>query len=655
MIRNKFGKFSLTKFFDKLDNFAGGTNTSFGERRLEKKFAYESVNLMQVKDGVWETRWGTALYGAVIPGASLIDGGTEYIKADGTRELIAVSTGKVWKSTDGGTWTEVTGATFTTGTKPFFLQIKDVLYITNGVDDLAFYDGTDLTTYDAILEATNLAAGRGAGLASGTHNNWYTVVAVNEIGKTAACTSVNETSDIERLMWADADEYIDVTWDAVTGATGYEVYYGEFEGEEFYLSTTTTNSYKDTGLAEPNIYIETPNDNTTSAPKFRVMEVSGNRIWTTYDPDNPFRVYFSGVGQYLGYFSAFYGGGYIDLEKGGRNKPVSCVHYRDGKGTPMITVLCSSPDGYGTIFQIELTAATIGDTTFTIPAAYKIVGSIGADAPYGVVKAADNILFSNKKGIYSLRNKEQVFNVLATDRLTANLDDKYKSLSQANIVNATGYYKPPRAFFSVAEGSVNNKTMIYDYERRNWTWAWSVGFSGFLEYTESGGTTKFLAVPTSGGQFVEISENLVSDQGNAFYQSYISPLIAVSKNMKDLAKLKEVVFELGNFRGTVTCSVYGLMKNKAVQQTGTAIVTSQTGTSGVGDEYPSDEPLLGDATDYPTTFTDATRKVRVKVNKKIYAYQVQVSSTNADTKFTLLNVQVDGILIPSRAPSSWDS
>ena len=215
------------------------------------------------------------------------------------------------------------------------------------------------------------------------------------------------------------------------------------------------------------------------------MEMSGNRIWATGDPDNPYRVYFTGVGQYLGFFSPFYGGGYIDLEKGGRETPVRVVHYRKGSGDSMATVLCSSPDGLGSIWQVDINSNTVDNFTFAIPMAYKIVGSIGSNATFSVVKAKDNIGFANTKGVFFLRNKPQMLNILTTDETSQPIRPDYRSLNQSQIGNLCAYYYEGKIFFSASEGSTNDIIFIYDLERNNWTYKWSRGVKRFFEYLET--------------------------------------------------------------------------------------------------------------------------------------------------------------------------
>lgn len=654
MIVPRLPKVNLRSFFERIDNFSGGTNTLTNQARSDKKYAIESTNLYQVQDRIWKTRPGTSYYGQAISGATNIDGAYPYLKTDGTEELIAIGDdGVAYKSTDGGSWSSISGATFTGGIKPFFVQINNRLYIANGTDDLTYYDGTSLNTYSAL---SNPSAPSGAGrttLTTGSYNNYYRVVAVNDIGYTEPSASLNIATNKSRDAW-ETGENVYFTMPSVANATGYQIFYGERDGEEVYLGEVATgvSTFTDDGSLQPNPYIETPNDNTTSAPKFRSMEVSGNRIWATYDPNNKYRVYYSGTGQYLGYFSPFYGGGYVDLEKGGRNTPVGVTHYRDGKGNPMITVLCSSPDGQGTIFQLELTSVSIGDTEFTVPASYKIVGSIGADSPYSIVKAGDNVIFANKRGAYALRNKQQIFNVLSSDDLTAPVRNKWEALNGSKVKDIATYYKAPRLYISVAVGSENDTTAIFDLERNNWSWSWSIGYNQFLEYTDSTGITRLLAVPTTGNKLVEITDNANTDLGNAFYQSYISPLIPVDKDKTTKAKVKEAIFELGSLRGTVTCEIVGLQENKQVASLGSVQKSATTGTTGWGSDLFS-TTLFGDTGGVPTVFSESTTPIKVRINKKLYAIQFKVYSTTAGTSFEILSLQAKGILQPSRSPSSW--
>lgn len=656
----RLNKSTTKELFLEIDKFNGGTNTLVSERRLDKNYAVESQNLWQVDDGIWQTRPGSGYYGEAISGETEIDGAFEFVKSDGTTELIAIAGGNTYKCEDGENWTSVSTGDFTVGVKPFFLQSGGKLYITNGTDALAYYDGSTLETYSAIANPSAPDNASRTTLTTGVYNNYYRVVWANSVGFTEPSASLNIDTNKHRDEWA-SDGSEKVTFDLPTpaaGVTGVEIYWGQFDGEEVLLATLpeTAESYTDDGQTVANIYVETPDDNTTAAPKFRSMEISGNRLWATYDPVNRFRVYFSGTGQYLGYFSPFYGGGYIDIEKGSKNSPVSVVHYRTGRGDPSITVLCASPDGYGTIFQIELTSATIGDTSFTIPAASKIVGSIGASSPWGVVKAKDDVLFINPLGVYTLRNREQIFNVLATDDLSATIRNSLENLNPARIDEAIMYYKPPRVFLSASSGATNDRTGVFDLERNNWSWNWTRGFKQFLSYTDTAGAVHFLAVANSDNRLLEISEDIYGDNGAAFYQSYLTPLIPVTEDVTDRAKIREAIFQLGDFEGTAAVVVLGLTDNQNVETLASVSATSLNSSSEGGwgqDRFSTTR--FSTTNGIPKTTTQPVTPIKVRVNKKTRALQFQVYANSSQSKFKILNIQAKGTIIPGRAPSSWSA
>jgi len=638
-----------------INKFNGGYNSLVDEARLPSNFATACLNLMQDQDGLWTTRWGRDYYGSAISGESSIVAGTEYVKSDGTRELIAIggTTGKVYKSTDDGdTWTQIGTETLSTSHDVYFVQIKNELYIANGSDNLLRYDGSDLNEYSALSTPANLSLTRGAGLSAGDYTYYYQVTAVNSIGETTPCSEVSTTVDKDRDSWSAADEYIDLDWDDVTGAERYYIYMSDESGWEVFLGESTASEFRDDGSLVPNDYIEPPDDNTTAAPKFSTMEISGNRIWATGNPNSKYRVYFSGSGVNLGRFSVWYGGGWVDLEKGGRDVPVGVVHYRTGKGDPIITVLCSSPEGTGSIWQIELTAVTVNDTTITVPLTYKIVGSIGSNAARSIVKARDNVLFANKRGIFALRNKEQMFQVLATDELSQPIRPDYRSLNQSKLDDICAYYYDGKVFFSAAEGDNNDIVFIFDLERGNWTWKWNFGVKHFFEYTDSSGKTHFLYVPTSGNRLVEISENFTGDFGEPFYQLYLSPLLSVSKDKTDMLKLKEVLVELGRPKGTVTFEVLGIGRSGSVSTLSSRTIGDTISGSGLSYDLFSDF-LLSDSEGTPETFSQASVKKAIRIRERVYNIQFKVSANSADTEFTILGLQAKGTLLPKRVPASW--
>jgi len=632
-----------------IKNFSGGVNRLLEEARIGFNEAKEATNLIQVQDGLWKPRWGSAYYGAELP--ANCDGSKEFVKTDGTTELVAVAGGKAYKSSDGGSWTEITGATFTSGIQCFFMQISGYLYITNGTDNLARYNGSVLSTYNSILAPTGLAGAR-TGLSDGTVSEYAEVTAVNEIGETVGSTEAILTINKPRDQWTTGEK-ITWTWNTVSGASSYQIYISEVSGNETLLASATNPSYIDDGTVAINPYVEPPLSNTTAAPKFKAMEVSGNRIWGTNDPDSPFTVYFSGTGQDMGKFSDFYGGGWVNLERGGRETPKAVKHYQSGTGDGRATILCSTPEGKGAVWQISIASATVGDYSFSVPTAIKVVGSSGTDSQLSVVADNNNIWFFNRRGFFTLGPEKNYYGLLRTNELSSRIRPYVRGLVGSKIDTVCGYFYDAKIFFSVPTSSTgNNRIIYYDTERMNWVVDWSVGAKQFLEYTDSSKNTHFLYVPVGGDRLVELSEDIQGDFGVAFNTTYISGRWPLSKLWKDFIKLKKVYIKLGNPRGSINFEVAGSTKSGGFTSIGSSTITPQYSMTGMGYDLMGGIQM-GDSSGFPTTFSDSSDPRYIKINKKLRDIQIRLTTNSLDADYTLQSFIFDGLQLNTNPPSSW--
>jgi hypothetical protein len=102
------------------------------------------------------------------------------------------------------------------------------------------------------LAVTPVASG--GTFAAGTY--FWKVVATNPVGKTVGSSEVSAAIALNGSA--------SVTWTAVAGATGYEVYRSTTTGTETFIATAATNSYTDTGTTTTGAAI--PSSNTTGAP-----------------------------------------------------------------------------------------------------------------------------------------------------------------------------------------------------------------------------------------------------------------------------------------------------------------------------------------------------------------------------------------------------
>lgn len=642
---------SQAKVVREVDKFNGGVNRLLEEARININEAKEATNLMQVQDGLWKPRWGTDYYGE--EHEANIDGAAEYVKSDGTTELITIANGKAWKSTDGGTLTEISGATFTAGTQCYFIQIAGYLYIANGTDALARYNGTSLTTYTQINAPTGVTISA-SGLSSGIYNYYAEVTAINSIGETVGSTEASLAGGMNRPrdQWT-ASDYVTISWGAVASATAYQVYISDTTGYETLLTDITASSYKDDGSVAINPYVEPPLSNTTGAPKFKSMEISGNRIWATNDPNNKYTVYFSGTGQFIGNFSDFYGGGWINLEKGGRETPKKVIHYQSGTGDGRATVLCSTPEGRGAVWQLSISSATVGDTSFSVPSAIKVVGSFGTDSQLSVVPDNNNIWFFNRRGMFTLGPEKNYYGILRTNELSSRIRPYIQGLVGSQLQNVCAYFYDAKVFFSVpTSSSGNNRIIYYDTERLNWVVDWSIGAKQFLEYTDTSGVTHFLYVPVSGTKMIELSSNIQGDLGVPFSTTYTSGRWSLQRFWKDFLKLKKVYIKLGSPRGTINFEVLGSSKNTGFTSVGTSTITPQYSMTGMGFDIMGDV-LMGSTEGTPSIFSDSSDPRYISINKKLRDIQLRLTTSTLDADYTLQSFIFEGNALRVNPPSAW--
>ncbi len=644
-----------------------GTVTLLEETRLAENQTKESTNLIQVQDGIWKTRWGREFYGEAIETETNFDAAFEYIKDRGmvTEErqiVVCGSSGDLYMSNDDAdSWTLLAGSTgavsLTGGNLVSGLQIDDHLYMCNGIDPLLRYNGTNLVEYSGIDTPTNLAAAR-TNLTTGGFKAFYQVTALNEVGETVACVAVSKDFNKHRDAWV-ATEGVTLTWDAVTDALRYQVYYSDEEGYEALLDSCTENTYFDEGdpdtSKEPNPYIVSPVDDTTTGPRFAHIELSGNRIWGTNDPENPQIVYFSGVGQFISFFSPYYGGGWILLEYGGREVCVGVVNYRTGKGDEVATVFTKTPEGTGSIWQVELDVATSDTLTFTLPIPAKVVDYIGCTSQYAIVKAGDKVFFPNINGIFDLGNKEEMYNILVSDETSQSIRPNYRNFNEPLLGEMTGYYYDAKLFFSTSiSGTDNDLIFIYDAERKNWNYAWNFGVKQFFESTDLQKSHHFLYVPTEGNRLCEINDNFDRDFGGAFSTSYVSGLFSFDDRMDAFAKVYQGIVEFGHLKGNVTFEILGVQRVLGFRSisvrdyVGPATTSSIDFTNTLFGDY-----AFGEGSAIPSASTEATIKRRLRINKRLNRIQFRISSVEPGTQYSILGLQANGRGIPMNPPNIW--
>jgi hypothetical protein len=655
-----------------VNEFKSGVMSLLDESRLPVTAVNQAQNMMLDQDGVWRPRYGSQTYGAVLTGP--IDGFSNTIvvyNSDGTNTnyLFVMDNGSVKYSKDGGAWTTLLASgggakTYAVGYAVTFTQIRSRVYITNGKDTLTYVDlnAFNIITYTALATPSAPTLTK-TGLSGSTYNLYYKITAVtNNIGETAASISstvqtVGKPRGLSGTVanWTLGTDFVSLSWGAITGTDSYNIYVSDRNtaGVDYYfIDSVTTNSYVDNGQLLANSYQVAPAFDGTSGPPMNIIRNTGNRLMGTGDNTNPYRIYGTGTGTYLGSFNPFFGGFWIDLELGGAERPVDIQHFRDGKGTATATVLTANPNGGGSTWFITLTSVTVNNIPVTIPQVTK-QGSIGTNSPRGVVQASNNVYYPSAKGFQSLGSATSILNVLVTNEVSANIRPSVQGINNAYANLITGIFFLGRIFWSVPFGSTtNNQIWVLDLERQAWCLPWSIGVKQFAEYTDSGGTIHLLAIPTTGTKLIEFSATIQGDSGVAFTTLLESGLISWDKDHTLWARLDKAYIELGRPKGNISFQITGSQKNKPLALLQSIKITDTLSNSGLGSDMFGDF-LFGDSNNAPSTFATSSVKKRLRIRKRLNNAKWSVTSSDINQQYSVLEAVLKGKIIPTSDPTNW--
>lgn len=659
-----------------LTTFQAGVVTLINESNLTATMLKEATNIMLYEKGAPGPRWGTAWYGTAMPNGQPIDGATMYVSAAGVNQIVAVAGGSIYQSiNNGATWTICTGGSFTAGKKVYFEQgsqsggaVANYMYLSNGYDYPIRYDGSTTLIPFAAITPPSTPTVVATGIPTGVYSSYYRIAAVNAVGTTQGTSSVVITSNTVRAAWDPTHtgtHYMTLSWAAVVGAVRYDVYLADNAADDaannnYYLDSvgaTASPGYVDNGQVALNPNTTVPIQNTTGAPRCREFISVGSRLYGTQDRDYPYRVWFSGSGPFMGYFSDSYDGGYIDLQRGSQFFPVKVADYRDGKGTPLATIWCDSADSRGCVWQLSLTSQTILNTQFTQPSANKLPGSRGTTAPNSVVNVLNDYMFFNYQAVYNLGSRAQFLNLLSTDESTANIRPTLtQNISPSAASGVCAYYYLAKVFVSVPfNGTTNNNTMVYDTERHAWLPnAYNIGMERLFQYTDSNKVNHLLFWKPGDMQLSETSSSITGDYGVGFLSSLTTGLIPTVTNRFGFLTVNEGSFEFANAVNNIAIELIGIERTKGYSLQKTVNLTPVASNNTIGwDTFAWDTTPWDNSGIVGSVHTEASEKRYFIVGRDLNAFQYHITSNAANSQWILRTLQIDGVPSNNGKPQSW--
>lgn len=587
--------------------------------------------------------------------------GFDYFDNSGAIHLVVAAGGSIYRSLDDGTtWVPCSGATYTAGTRVNMNQNGSHLYLTNGIDNMIYYDGSTTLQKFVVLATPNAPSSAKTGLGGTTITYYYKISAVNTVGFSLASANVAQTVDRPREAFDTTANFITLTLPAYQASqTRYDIYISTDDLTYNYLNSVTSPSltYIDNGTDVLNPAILAPTGNTTAGPRVAQLTNVGSRQYGVQDTDNPYRIWFSsGTPGFTAAFSSAYDGGYINWQTGGKYKPVNVQDYRDGKGTPLATVWCESADGLGCTIQISLDTLTVGNINITVPSAFKLPGSRGTSAPYSVVNVLNDYYFYNSQAIYNLGNRPQLLQILSTDEYSANIRPNIRQVSTPAESGIASTYYYARIYFSVPIGSSsNNYTIVYDTERNAWLpTAFTIGFTKFLNYVDTNGVPHLLCLKDGDAQLSEINDNIQGDYGVPFITNLLTGLYPTSKDRFEFQYTEEMEFEFSNPQGNITTELLGTERQKGFTSLKTVPVSISTTTTTTGwDTFGWDLMNWDDTSIVPQTFSESSVKRYTPVQKEINNVQWHISTNSLDAKYVLRTLQTWGSDTQAGHPPQW--
>jgi len=475
----------------KSESWIRGLNELVSSTQIKPNELSEASDIQLVEDGKIKCpRDGQSYYGATLD--SRVRGLFSYYKSDGTNALLRSSGTALSEYTDATTWTAVTGYSYTSNKNTNGVMANDRLYLVNGSDPLTYYDGSVIQTFTSRSAPTISGVVRTGGSA-GTHTYSYKVKAITAVGSTSPSAAVSATAD-----WTEptVTKYMTITWGAVTGATGYEIY-GRRDQFWYFLASVEGNgtvTYVDDATDTPNEAFAAIDVNTTAGPTGSYISVYKDSLFIAGDPTYPSRLYYSGGGDQINNFSIDGGGGLIDVAVNDGQSITGLIVFKDA-------LIIFKTDS---IYQFSFSSTGL-------PSLTQVTGSLGAIAPRSIIAVENDVFFLSRRGVFSIGNEQGfAFDVLRTNELSARTRPTIQTIDPAYIQNASATYVTSSDFnlyilsYTPAGSTTNSNAVVYDRERLGWYKWTNIKANCWNKYVDSTGVTHYLYGDDASGYVKEI-------------------------------------------------------------------------------------------------------------------------------------------------------
>lgn len=558
-----------------VDSFKGGLNTFMSKAKIQDNESPALQNIEFVENGIPAKRAGTELYGASqgtsisgIGSLKTVAGGSFFLQVNGT---------KLYKKTT-TTWTEVTGVTFTTGKLNNFVQARGAVYIHNGTDTMAKYDGTTLS------QPSTGVVGKG-----GVYYNGRQVIFGNSSNPTRLYMSSSKSADnfAGKMGTATSGGASTITDSGQSWTTN------EFAG----LSIIITSG---TGAGQTRVI----SSNTSTA-------ITVSVAWTT-NPDST-SVY------------SIEGGDTIDINKD------------DGQD---VTGLALFQDKLVIFKERSIWQLTFDSIGF--PIVQLISNSYGCVSHRSIAVVENDLFYLSNDGVRSLGYVVNIAGVIRTNLVSVKISTELDNINTTKFENCAGiYYETKRMYilaFPRGAATTNNRMAVFQAAYNCWSIWTGLNANCFLKYIDS---NKLLGLYFGSETEGYIHKMFASDYSDGESTAIDAQWSSKQFDLGSFNVRKRFAFVDIQFRsvvGNITITV--VLDGTTTQSTRTVQINEGfSGSDGMRVFMLRDTLFREDnGSTASIVANDVVR--RIKVNKTARSIQISVSNATVNESFSLMGISI---------------
>lgn len=333
------------------------------------------------------------------------------------------------------------------GGMPIFLRVLDkVLCINGGNGDKLFEvdlatPGFPIVKYLPVVDPTTALTDSLTNLSSGSQNIYYAYSYDSGNGETLLAPITTIPIDLVRDQWQTnvaTPSSITLTRPSgiPTNALAWNLYMavsstgGVIQTSDMLQLATNidlaTTTFTDDGSLGLNLGSVAPIANSSDGPRVTQGIVEDGNPILYGDVDVPSNVWIGGGGQNALNFSISGGGFKAQPEQGTNFVPTVVIGFRNGVGTPSLTVLYSNTEGLSKQAVLEQQNVTYGDTTFSVwGVTEQHYGAAGVAATNSAVNYDGQLIFLSTDGFMSMNTQPLRQNVISTQNISTKSIDSY--------------------------------------------------------------------------------------------------------------------------------------------------------------------------------------------------------------------------------------